>query len=92
MPWYASVGTNTSHDQCVPGKGREPSGGQLPEEVRALAEKQFRPFRENPFHPSAGFARKGNVWTGEVGQSQRVVARRRSDDVYSHEAKPIRSA
>jgi len=63
----------------------------LPEEVRALADKQFRPFRENPLHPSLGFVRKGNVWTAEVGRSHRAMPRRRSDDVYwswigTHEA------
>jgi len=56
-----------------------------------LADKQFRLFRENPFHPSLGFARKGSVWTAEIGRSHRAMARRRGDDVYwfwigTHEA------
>jgi hypothetical protein len=59
--------------------------------VRALADKQFRLFRENPFHASLGFTRKGNVWTAEVGRGHRAMARRRTDDVYwfwigTHEA------
>ncbi len=64
---------------------------QLPEHIRALAGKQFRLFRENPFHPSLAFSRKGGVWTAEVGRGYRAIARRRGNDVYwfwigTHEA------
>ena len=52
---------------------------ELPEEARALAAKQFRLFRENPFHSSLGFARKGNIWTpksdGATGRWRGAVAR-----------------
>jgi hypothetical protein len=47
----------------------------LPAEVQKLADKQFALFQENPRHPSLGFARKGNVYTVEVGRSYRAVAR-----------------
>ena len=63
----------------------------LPSEVQKLADKQFVLFQHNPHHPSLGFARKGNVYTVEVGRSYRAVARRRGDAYYwfwigSHEA------
>ena len=63
----------------------------LPAEVRKLADKQFALFQDNPHHPSLGFARKGDVYTVEVGRSYRAVARRKDDTYYwfwigSHEA------
>lgn len=54
----------------------------LPLQVRDLADKQFRLFRENPAHPSVGFARKGEVWTAEIGRSYRAIGRRHGEDVY----------
>jgi len=47
-----------------------------------LADKQFLLFRENPFHPSLGFARKGQIWTAEIGRNYRAIARRHGGDVY----------
>ncbi|MBI4877844.1 MAG: hypothetical protein HY822_24700 [Acidobacteria bacterium] len=63
----------------------------LPPQVRDLAGKQFRLFRENPAHPSLGFARKGEVWTAEIGRNYRALARRHGEDVHwfwigTHEA------
>ncbi len=63
----------------------------LPGHVRKLADKQFRLFRQDPLHPSLGFARKGEVWTVEVGRGYRALARERGEDYYwfwigSHEA------
>jgi hypothetical protein len=59
--------------------------------VQKLANKQFRLFRRDPFHPSLGFAGKGEVWTAEIGRSYRAIARRRGEGCYwfwigSHEA------
>ncbi len=59
--------------------------------MRKLADKQFHLFRQNPGHPSLGFARKGEVWTAEVGRGYRALARQRGEDYYwfwigSHEA------
>ena len=63
----------------------------LPVEVRRLADKQFRLFSADPGHRSLGFARKGAMWTAEVGRSYRAMARKKGDDLYwfwigSHEA------
>jgi hypothetical protein len=63
----------------------------LPPQVRDLADKQFRLFRDNPSHPSVGFARKGQVWTAEIGRRYRAIGRRHGEDVYwfwigTHEA------
>jgi hypothetical protein len=56
-----------------------------------LATKQFRLFLRDPRHPSLGFARKGEVWSVEVGRGYRALARERGGDYYwfwigSHEA------
>jgi hypothetical protein len=64
---------------------------ELPVEIQRLADKQFRLFSENQRHPSLGFARKGNVWTVEVGRSHRAMARLRGENFYwfwigTHEA------
>ena len=47
-----------------------------------LADKQFRLFREHPFHASLGFARKGEVWTVEIGRGYRAIGRRKGDEIY----------
>jgi hypothetical protein len=64
---------------------------ELPEAVRKLADKQFALFQDNPRHPSLGFAKKGEVYTVDVGRSYRAMARREGDVYYwfwigSHEA------
>ena len=65
--------------------------GRLPEEIRELADKQFELFRQNPRHPSLGFAKKGEVYTVAIGRSYRAIARKKGDDYFwfwigSHEA------
>ena len=55
---------------------------ELPVETQRLADKQFRLFSENPRHPSLGFARKGDVWTAEVGRGHRAIARLRDGNFY----------
>jgi hypothetical protein len=55
---------------------------ELPAEVRKLADKQFALFMENPHHPSLGFARKGEVYTAEIGRSYRAIARFRDGTYY----------
>ena len=52
---------------------------ELPVEVQRLADKQFALFEKDPHHPSIGFAKKGDVYTVEVGRSWRAIARRRGD-------------
>jgi hypothetical protein len=55
---------------------------QLPPHIRKLADKNFALFRENPFHPSLGFKKKGGVHTAEVGKHYRAIARERSGGFY----------
>jgi len=54
----------------------------LPAEVQRLADKQFALFESNPTHPSLGFAKKGEVYTVEIGRSYRAIARRKGDVLY----------
>ena len=54
----------------------------LPGEVQRLADKQFSLFVENPRHPSLGFARKGKVYTVEIGRSHRAIARLKDGTYY----------
>ena len=54
---------------------------KLPKEIQKLADKKFSLFRSNPFHPSLGFAQKGNVWTVDVGLHHRAIAWRENESV-----------
>ena len=47
---------------------------RLPESVRSLANKKYALFQENPFHPSLGLQKKGEVWTIDIGRSYRALA------------------
>ena len=63
----------------------------LPAEIQKLADKHFQTFLDDPHHPSLGFARKGEVFTVEVGRSYRALARKVGQTYYwfwigSHEA------
>ena len=55
---------------------------QLPTHVQKLADKSFALFQTNPRHPSLGFAKKGAVYTVDVGRSYRAIARQRGGDYY----------
>ncbi len=46
---------------------------KLPKKIQELADKKFSLFRSNPFHPSLGFAPKGNVWTVDVGLHYQTI-------------------
>ena len=54
---------------------------KLPKEIQELADKKFSLFLSNPFHPSLGFAQKGNVWTVDVGLHYRAIAWRENENV-----------
>jgi hypothetical protein len=63
----------------------------LPENTQALADAKYALFEEQPFHPSLGLKRKGEVWTVDVGRSCRAIAYRTGDEFHwfwigSHEA------
>jgi hypothetical protein len=47
---------------------------QLPEQVRALADKQFQLLKANPQHPSLHFKRVGRFYSARVGAHYRALA------------------
>ena len=47
---------------------------ELPEQVRALADKQFQLLRANPQHPSLHFKRVGRFYSARVGTHYRALA------------------
>ena len=46
---------------------------QLPAHIQKLADKNFALFKANPRHPSLGFAKKGEIYTVEIGHSYRAL-------------------
>jgi mRNA-degrading endonuclease RelE of RelBE toxin-antitoxin system len=46
----------------------------LPEEIRNLADKNFRILRDNPWHASLQFKKIGGVWSARVGLAYRALA------------------
>ncbi|HUD99761.1 MAG TPA: hypothetical protein VMR62_09325 [Bryobacteraceae bacterium] len=64
---------------------------RLPKNIQALADNKYTRFQENPFHPSLGLQKKGEVWTVDIGRSYRALAWRQGNDFHwywigSHEA------
>lgn len=64
---------------------------KLPVYIQELADKKFAQFTKEPFHPSLGLQRKGEVWTVDIGRSYRAIALREGDHFHwfwigSHEA------
>ena len=55
---------------------------KLPKHIQKLAEKNFALFKVNPWHPSLSFAKKGEIYTVEVGRSYRALARERNRHYY----------
>jgi len=47
---------------------------QLPEQIRALADKQFQLLKANPQHPSLHFKRVGRFHSTRVGAHYRALA------------------
>ena len=46
----------------------------LPENVRALADKNYALLKENPQHPSLHFKKAGRYWSVRVGLRYRALA------------------
>lgn len=46
----------------------------LPEEARALADKNYELLKKNPRHPSLHFKKTGKVWSVRVGIHHRAIA------------------
>jgi len=47
---------------------------KLPENVRALADKNYELLKENPQHPSLHFKKTGRYWSARVGLRYRALA------------------
>jgi len=45
----------------------------LPEEVRLLADKNYKLLKADPRHPSLHFKRIGPVWSARIGAHYRVL-------------------
>ena len=54
---------------------------QLPEQVRALADKQFELLKANPQHPTLHFKRVGRFHSARVGAHYRALAVDASDGI-----------
>jgi hypothetical protein len=48
--------------------------GKLPEQVRALADKNYELLKENPQHPSLQLKKVGRFWSARVGLRYRALA------------------
>jgi hypothetical protein len=48
--------------------------GKLPEQVRALADKNYGLLKQNPLHPSLQFKKVGRFWSVRVGLRYRALA------------------
>jgi hypothetical protein len=53
----------------------------LPEEVRALADKNYFLLKNNPKHPSLHFKRLGDVWSVRVGAHYRALGTEVQDGI-----------
>jgi hypothetical protein len=53
----------------------------LPEEVRALADKNYLLLKGNPRHPSPHFKRLGDVWFVRVGAHYRALGAEVEDGI-----------
>lgn len=53
----------------------------LPEQVRALADKNYALLKTNPRHPSLQFKKVGRFWSVRVGLRYRALAVEAEDDL-----------
>ena len=54
---------------------------KLPEQVRALADKNYVLLKTNPRHPSLQFKKIGRFWSVRVGLRYRALAAEADDDL-----------
>ena len=54
---------------------------KLPDNVRALADKNYALLKENPQHPSLHFKKTGRFWSVRVGLRYRALAVESGDDL-----------
>ena len=55
--------------------------GQLPEDVRELADKNFELLKSNPRHASVRLKRVGKVWSARVGLHYRALGQDHPDGI-----------
>jgi hypothetical protein len=53
----------------------------LPEEIRTLADKNFRLLQADPRHPSLHFKRIGKLWSVRVGSRYRALGTGVDEDI-----------
>jgi hypothetical protein len=54
----------------------------LPEDARALADKNYKLLKDDPRHPSLHFKRIGTVWSARVGDHYRVLGHDVDDGIH----------
>jgi mRNA-degrading endonuclease RelE of RelBE toxin-antitoxin system len=54
---------------------------ELPEDIQALARKNYELLKADPHHPSLHFKRVGDYWSVRVGKSYRALATELEDGV-----------
>jgi hypothetical protein len=54
---------------------------KLPDQVRALADKNYALLKENPRHPSLQFKKVGRFWSVRVGLRYRALATEADGDL-----------
>lgn len=54
---------------------------ELPDEVRALADKSYALLKDDPRHPSLHFKKIGRFWSVRVGLRHRALAIEHLDDL-----------
>lgn len=54
---------------------------RLPEEARALADKNYLLLRSNPKHPSLHFKRLGGLWSVRIGAHYRALGKDVDDGI-----------
>jgi hypothetical protein len=55
--------------------------GKLPEQLRAIADKNYALLKQNPGHPSLQFKKVGRFWSVRVGLRYRALAVEADDDL-----------
>jgi len=53
--------------------------GQLPDDIRVLADKSFAVLKSDPRHPSIRLKKIGKLYSARIGLHYRALARERSE-------------
>jgi hypothetical protein len=56
--------------------------GDLPDEIRQLADKNFALLKSDPRHPSLHFKRIDELWSVRIGQNYRALGLDVTDGIY----------